>query len=260
MESSFTKKLFAVAIVALICFTQQIKAQTTVSKDSLSNEGKNIIKMNLGALILKTYSFEYERALNSRISFAMDFRIMPKSNIPFKKQVENAVDDQETKQTISTFRTSNFAITPEVKFYLGEKGVFRGFYLAPFVSYAKYNGDGPFSYDVTQLHYTETLNFKGSLNTYTAGVMVGAQWKLTKLLYFDWWIAGPNYGTSKGSLVSDKNFIPIEEQYVRQQLAQFVSDLPLVKATSTVTSDKATIDIKGPWAGVRGGLSLGFRL
>jgi len=257
MPVSFTKKILALPILALFCLTQQSQAQTKQS-DSLSQEGKNIIKMNVGALLLKTYSFEYERAITGKIALALDFRVMPKSGIPFKKQIDNAVDDEQTKQTINNFKTSNFAITPEVKFYLGQ-GVFRGFYLAPFVSYAKYNGEGPFQYEVSQLNTTETLNFKGSINTFTGGLMVGAQWKLSKLLYFDWWIAGPSYGVSNGNLVSNRNFNAIEEPIVREQLANFVKDLPLIKATSTVNENSATIDIKGPWAGVRGGLSLGFR-
>lgn len=253
MRKTSTRKIMALGIVGLLCATQQLKAQSETPAD-----GKDIIKMNVGALLLKSYSFQYERAVGEKISVAIGYRNMPKSNIPFKKTLVDAVDDDQTANTINTFKTSNFAITPEVRFYLGKKGVFQGFYVAPFVQFAKYNGEGPFDYDIPQLNTTESMFFKGSVNTVSGGVMIGAQWKLSRKFYFDWWIAGPSYGHASGDLTAQKTLNVLEQAELRKQIANFVDDLPIIKATSTVDGNGANINIKGPWAGLRAGLSIGY--
>jgi len=258
MSKSLTKKIFVLAAVSLTLSMQQLHAQTS-SSDNLSGETKNIVKWNVAALITKSYSFQYERAVGSKISVALGYRNMPKSSIPFKGTINDAVDDAQTERAIDNFRTSNFAITPEVRFYLGKKGVFQGFYLAPYVSYAKYSGEGPIEIDIPQLNRTESMFFKGDINTYTAGLKIGAQWKLSKLVYLDWWIIGPNYGSAKGDLASQRNSNAIEQAVIKDQIDNLIEDLPLIKATSTVDGNGANIHIKGPWAGARAGLNVGFR-
>jgi hypothetical protein len=258
MTKNFTKKIFILAAASLTLGMQQAKAQTS-SSDDLSEDTKNIVKWNVAALITKSYSFQYERAVGKKISVALGYRNMPKSSIPFKGTINDAVDDAQTERTINNFKTSNFAITPEVRFYLGQKGVFQGFYLAPYVSYAKYSGEGPFEFDIPQLNRTETMFFKGDINTYTAGLKIGAQWKLSKLVYLDWWIIGPNYGSAKGDLYAQRNSNALEQAVIKEQIDNLIEDLPLIKASSQVDANGANIRIKGPWAGARAGLNVGFR-
>jgi len=255
MTKNITKKLFVLASLSLTVGMQQLHAQSSSSDE----EAKNIVKWNVAALITKSYSFQYERAVGSRIAVALGYRNMPKSSIPFKGTINDAVDDQQTETTINNFRTSNFAITPEVRFYVGKKGVFQGFYLAPYVSYAKYSGEGPFQFDIPQLNRTETMNFKGDIDTYTAGLKIGAQFKLSKLVYLDWWIIGPNYGSAKGDLYAQRNSNALEQAVIKQEIDNLIEDLPLIKASSQVDANGANIRIKGPWAGARAGLNVGFR-
>lgn len=257
MKKLTGKATLTLSALFLICGSQQLKAQSGI-RDSLAAEGNSIIKMNVAAIAFKSYSFQYEYALGKKISLALGYRFMPKSDVPFKSTINSLVDDEQTKTTIDNFKTSNFAITPEVRFYLG-KGVFNGFYVAPFLRYAKYNAEGPFDFQIEELNTTETMFFKGSVNTYTAGVLLGAQWKLSKLVYLDWWILGPSYGGSKGSLKGERDLNPLEQQELREQIGDFVDDLPIVKATSSVDARGANIDFKGPWAGLRAGLNIGFR-
>jgi hypothetical protein len=258
MTKNLTKKIFVLAAASLAMGNQQLQAQTSATDDA-SGESKNIVKWNVAALITKSYSFQYERAVGSRIAVALGYKNMPKSSIPFKGTINDAVDDAQTERTINNFRTSNFAITPEVRFYIGKKGVFQGFYLAPYVSYAKYSGEGPFEFDIPQLNRTETMYFTGDINTYTAGLKIGAQFKLSKLVYLDWWIIGPNYGSAKGDLYAQRNSNALEQAVIKDQIDDLIEDLPLIKASSTVDANGANIRIKGPWAGARAGLNVGFR-
>lgn len=257
MNKNCTLKFITSTFIALLCCTHFLSAQM-LSKDTV--ESKNLVKMNVAALITKTFSFQYERAVTNRISVAIGFRTMPKSTLPFSSKLENIADDDdaEGRRAIREFKTSNFAITPEVRFYLGQ-GVFRGFYLAPFVSYAKYNVESPIVVDVPQLNTTESILFQGDIKTITGGLMVGAQWKLSKLVYFDWWIAGPHFGHSTGKLVGKKTLNALEQQELRGQLSDLLDDLPVIKPTYSVDGNGATIDVKGPWGGIRGGLAVGFR-
>ncbi|WP_084240764.1 DUF3575 domain-containing protein [Pedobacter africanus] len=255
MNKNFTKNLLSLAILLIFCTTCSLSAQE--KQDDA--DGKNLVKWNAGALLFKNFSFQYERAVAKKISVAVGLRFAPKSGVPFPSLVKDLIDDNDTWNSIKDFKTGNFSITPEVRFYMGQ-GVFKGFYVAPFVRYATYNAEVPYTFDVTVngTTKTETMPLSGSVNTFTGGVLFGAQWKLSKLVYLDWWILGPNYGTSSGNISGKKTLQPEEQEALRDALTD-LEDLPLVKTKSTVNSEGAKVDFSGPWAGLRSGLSIGFR-
>lgn len=228
-------------------------------------EGNNLIKLNVTGLFAKNISFEYERAVGQRISVGAAVRFMPKSGLPFKGLLEKLVDDDEVWNRITDARMSNFAFTPEVKFYLG-KEVFKGFYVAPFLRYATYNGDLPnyrFDVNVTVAGQTYTeqkyVNLDGHLKTFTGGVLIGAQWKLTKMLYLDWWILGPQYGTNSGEFSGKVALNTQQEQDALREALSELNDLPIVKTEVIVDNNGGRLKTSGGWTGVRAGLNLGVR-
>ncbi|MEQ7801692.1 DUF3575 domain-containing protein [Pedobacter sp. ASV1-7] len=264
MQTNFTKNSLLLLISFTICTLGTVKAQESTTEE----DGKNLVKWNVPAVALKNYSFQYERAIGKKMSVALGVRFAPKSNIPFSSQLEKAIDDPETWNSIKDFKTGNIAITPEFRYYMG-KGVFRGFYVAPFVRYAKYNAEVPFNFEVefedpgnpgNFFTKEEQIFLSGDVTTLTGGLMIGAQWKLSKLVYLDWWILGGSYGTSSGN-ISGKSKNPLdndEQQALRDALAD-LDELPLVKTKYTVDSEGAKVDFDGPWASIRAGLSIGFR-
>jgi hypothetical protein len=251
---------FLFFIVPCICITNSTFAQTDTSSTWPGTDQKNIVKLNVAALFVKNFSFQYERALTERTSFALGLRVMPKSGLPLKSQIEDLIDDPGTWRNAKNLRTGNFSITPEYRYYFG-KGVFNGFYLAPFVKYTNYTAELPFEFDVTNpvtnVTTTEMIPLEGSVNTYTGGVLVGAQWRLSKVLSLDWWILGPNYGASNGHITGERALNVYEQQYLRNELEDL--DPPLTKTSYTVDENGTEVDFKGGWAGVRAGLSLGIR-
>lgn len=256
MKKNFTKNSIILSALMLLCTAVSVNAQ----EDKKETDGKNLVKWNVGAILLKNYSFQYERAIAPKISAALGVRFSPKSGVPFSSQLEKAIDDPDTWNSIKDFKTGNFAITPEVRFYMG-KGVFRGFYIAPFVRYAKYTAEVPFGYDVDNGSggtTREVIPLSGDVTALTGGLLFGAQWKLSKLVYLDWWILGPNYGTSSGNISGKKSLSSAEQDALREGLED-LSDLPLVKTKYTVDGEGAKVDFDGPWAGLRAGLSVGFR-
>jgi hypothetical protein len=79
---------------------------------------------------------------------------------------------------------------------------------------------------------------------------------------FDWWIIGPHIGTGKGTL-SGRTSSPIstaDQNSLRTEIADVVNGIPFIKNTIYVDANSASVSLTGPWAGVRAGISLGFRL
>ncbi|MBC8053008.1 MAG: DUF3575 domain-containing protein [Sphingobacteriaceae bacterium] len=256
MKKNFTKLLF-ITLMALVCGTAT--AQTDSVK--VRGMGKNLLKVSLTSLALNTYNFSYERKIGRKISVGIGYRVMPEGSLPFKSNLESVIDDPETFKHIDGLKTGNTAITPEIKFYFG-KGVFRGFYISPFARFATYTAElNTFEYEyehpVTNQTVTATIPLKGELKTTTGGLLFGAQWKLSKLIYLDWSILGPQYGTSKGFLKGEKALTNDERDALQEELEDL--EIPMVDSEVKVDNTGARVDFTGPWAGVRASIGLAFR-
>lgn len=248
MYLNFLKTLSLLVIVGLIS-VQNSFAQT--EKQSVKiDSGKNLIKLNLGSFLFKSVAVQYEHAIGKKTSIGIGLRTMPESNLPFASSFNN---DQKFLQSLLL---SNFAITPEVKFYMG-KGVFKGFYVAPFLRYAKYDASGVLDFTVQNVE--ESIPLKGSLNTYTAGVLIGAQWRIAKNVYFDWSIFGPQYGFSDGDISGKKSLTLQEQDELRKEIEKLENDMPIGKFSHTINGEGVKVDIKGPWAGIRANFGIGYR-
>lgn len=245
MMKKITLLLFA-AMVCTLVFAQEEKENGSV---------KNMIKINLPALALKNITLQYERAVARKVTLAGTFRYMPKSSIPLKSTFIDLADDAEFERQIDGLKVGNFALMPEVRFYLSKKGAFRGFYLGLFGNVSRFTADIPIEYD--DAGTTEIIPMSGNLNGITGGLMIGTQFKLSKKLNLDWWILGPNYGTSNGKLTGQKTMDVTEQQALRDELAGL--DIPLTKFTYDVNGNGATINFDGPWGGVRAGICLGIK-
>lgn len=160
MKIKFTKSLSLIAAMGLLSlnsFAQKV--------NQADDAEKNLVKLNLPSLALKTLHVQYERAIFGKTSVGLGVRMMPKGSLPFSSSFDS-IDDQ-----LGSLEMGNFAITPEIKFYMG-KGVFKGFYIAPFLKYANYNAS--INYEFDSNNRTEMIPLSGKLNTYTAGVLFGA--------------------------------------------------------------------------------------
>ena len=249
------RKLFLMMLVSGITFSLSAQKEKTDKEKDEPAPAKNVVKINLFAIALKNISLQYERAVARKVTVAGTFRFMPKGSIPFKKTFINMADDPETERQINNLSVGNVAFMPEVRYYFSKKGAFRGFYTGLFANIASYSATVPIQYDNNGK--TETIPMSGKLTGITGGLMLGAQFKLSNKIYLDWWILGPQYGSSKGSLSGQKNMNAQEQQDLRDELAGL--DIPLTRFSYNVNSTGATMDFKGPWAGVRSGLCIGFR-
>ncbi len=245
--------------------TKSVEADKFLNKPSgseyINNQQINFIKVNLTAIPLKNYSIQYERTITRKFSFAIAFRTMPSTTIPFKNQIIKAVgaDDPDTKETIEKLKISNFAVTPEARFYLSKKGFGRGFYIAPFYRFATFKtNDLVFSYE-DSANNKSTINLNGKLTSNTVGLLFGIQKNLGKRLCLDLWLFGPHYGSGTGNFngISSTALTPNEQDDLRAQLENI--DIPLTDKTVNVTANGASLKLDGPWGGVRAGISIGVR-
>ena len=248
------KKLIILACLCMPGFVANAQKEKA-EKNETEPAHKNVVKLNLFALGLKNITLQYERAIAKKVTLAGTFRFMPKGNIPLKSTFINLANDPETERQINNLKIGNVAFMPEVRYYFSKKGAFRGFYLGLFASIAKYNADVLYDYD--DAGTTKTIPMKGSITGITGGLMIGAQFKLSKKIYLDWWALGPNYGSSNGKISGQKTLSASEQQSLKDNLRDL--DVPLTKFTYDVNSNGATLDFKGPWAGLRSGLCIGFR-
>lgn len=253
------KKFFFLA--SCFCLLQVARAQdsTTIGNENTPHQ-LNFLKTNLTSIPLKNYSLQYERILSKKVSVAVTYRTMPSTFIPFKSLVLDAVgDDQDTRDIVEQTKLSNYAITPEMRFYLG-KGYGKGFYVAPYYRYVNFSTNQvPVHYAGTLITTEKTVNLSGNLTANTGGILFGAQWLLGKHLCLDWWIIGAHYGSGNGNFngTPSSPLSQVEQDEIRQKLEDI--DIPMVEKTVTVTANNVSVKMDGPFGGLRGGISFGFR-
>lgn len=236
-------------VVAALLLSQATGAQD----NSEARQSHNIIKINIGALIAKNFSLQYERSVGTRTSFALGVRMQSYGSLPFQQLVENAVDDPDVQ--IGNIKVGNVAITPEFRFYTG-KQVLKGFYIAPYARYANYKMEAPVTY--SSLLTTKTAFFTGNISSFSGGLLVGSQHKLSNKFVLDWWIVGGHFGTSSGSLDFVASLTPQEQANIRETLDAV--DIPLFNIAYDINSNGGTIRSEGAWAGFRGfAINLGYR-
>ena len=199
---------------------------------------------------------QYERILSKRISVALSYKVLPNGKFLFRGLIPTT--DPQARESLDNLIVSNSAITPEIRFYLGKKGFGQGFYLAPFYRNAKFGGKGigiDFTLDSGQ---PATFNMEGNVRANTFGLLMGAQWKLGKNFWLDWQILGPHYGSANGTITGTSNLLlsPTERTSLENALKDIT--VPFINQNVTVSPNKAVVDLKGPWAGLRTAISLGI--
>lgn len=256
------KKLIILSLL-IACSQSAVSTQDTLAiaaSDTIVNS-KNFIKLNITSLLIKNYSLQYERILSKNISIALNFRIMPETTIPYTDNIFRWFDitDPDDQEMIENLLMSNYAITPEMRFYTGKKRYGNGFYISLFYQYGNYSVKNVLRKYEPDMGGEAIMNTSGDVTSHTGGFMLGAQWALGKHICLDWWILGPHFGVSSGNVLGLPS-TPLTEgdqQTIENELNDI--DIPMFEQTVNVTSDKVTMIFDGPWGGIRAGLSIGVR-
>ncbi|AYO57086.1 DUF3575 domain-containing protein [Chryseobacterium sp. 6424] len=215
-------------------------------------EEMNIVKTNVTAYAFRNINVTYERVINRTFSLSLSYGTVPKGSIPYSG---NLLDDTE----FSNAKVSQSQFTLEPRIYLGQ-GYGKGFYLAPYYRHTKIDIE-EVTYDVDYETGSVPTRITGNANGNSGGLMVGAQWFLgqTSQWVLDFWIIGAHYGNGKGDLraASPRPLTPMEQAELQREIENL--DIPFVEYTVSTDATGANIRLDGPWAGIRSGLSVGYR-
>lgn len=227
---------------------------------STSGDLKNIIKINLSALVFKNISLQYERVIKRKMSVALGVAITPKTGLPFKKTLMDEFGhNEDARRAIESTKLSNFTITPEIRFYVGRKAAPAGFYVAPFLRYNSMHFEQLYEFTASNGKLYHPF-ITGTINNFGGGILFGAQWHLSKKLTLDWWIAGPSYGTLSGNLSGTEDMSDMSAAD-KQDLETDIEDvdLPLIKTDATVGNNRVDVKLSGSYVGLRTfGFAIGY--
>lgn len=237
-------------ITCLLIISGKVFSQ---QQEDVSFKNKNVLKLNLFSLALKSGSLQYERIISKRTSLSIGARYMPTSKVPY---IKNALEEV----IVNDAKLSNYSVTPEIRFYVGKKGYGQGFYIGPYYRYASFEVKDV-TYDFESEGSIKTAHGYASVSSHSGGILLGAQWFLGKKKKFviDWTILGAHYGVAKGSGGGVYNGImtPEEQQDLKKKIEE--EDIPFIRKTATVTANGVDVKVDGPWAGLRSAFSIGIR-
>lgn len=215
-------------------------------------ERPNLVKTNITAFAFRNFGLHYERILDKRFSVGIIGSTLAKGSIPYASTFNINGDFQNMKFGGTT-------VTIEPRYYVG-RGYGEGFYIAPYYRYSRYKVSD-FVYNVDYNKETIPVALSGKVTAHSGGVMLGAQWFLGKKdnIVLDAYFIGAHYGASRGDITgkTTKTLTPAEQQEIKRELDG--QSLPVVKYSTSVNANSANMKIDGPWAGLRFGLSLGYR-
>jgi hypothetical protein len=235
----------------------------TLQTEQVSSFENNIIKLNVTALFVKNFTFQYERIIKKYLSGAIAVRFMPNGSLPYKNFIYNKIgdDDPDAQNTINNIKINNFAITPEVRFYVGKKGFGKGFYIAPSYRFAKFNVTNiEYYYNGDDNNEDNSVNMSGKLTANYGGFILGAQWLFGKHITLDWWIFGPLFGVENSSFNGNSSYkLTLED---KAQIEENLNDLDIPGTSLEVSFPddySVSVQMHGPLYGVASGLAIGFR-
>ncbi|MFT4660883.1 MAG: hypothetical protein ACI8XB_001152 [Patiriisocius sp.] len=232
------KKINYIALLLCACLTSNgISAQ------------ENAVKLGISDFLYGGLHFNYEYVLSDNQSVALNVTTLIPRELPtffFEEEVDDALEIIN--------RVSGFAITPEYRFYTGNNGAPRGFYIAPYLRYSKYSVE--FSDKVEGENYEVT----GGVSTFGGGVQFGAQWLVSDAFVIDLYFLG---------LGADRHNVFIEyssddENTDYEQLANDIdedlSDATIIGSRFSTEHGDDFVRVEAPFVylGLRAGLSIGY--
>jgi hypothetical protein len=245
------------SLVAKVAADTSVDQKKVTSRSVNDKRLRNNFKVNLLGLVVRNFSFQYERIITKRISAAIGFRFMPEGKIPIVSNLAKAlaIDDKDILDGLLEARINNLAITPELRIYLGRKGYGKGFYIAPFYRYSSYE----IKNIPIQFGGDKPVVISGKIKTNTFGLLFGSHWSLSKRISLDWWLSGYQFGTHNGEMtgLAEKDLIPDQVVKLSENIKKIT--LPNVEYSTKVTNNSVRISTSGPWMALRTGLCLGIR-
>ncbi len=260
---SYLKRIICLALFILSVPFAHAQMNATDDRPALSEFHKNNVKLNLLALPFRSFSFQYERALKPRMSVALGFRFQPRGGIPLSGFAQNFVsaEDSIANQVLNEASTnakfSSWAVTPEIRFYLGKKPL-NGFYIAPYLRIQSFGLDYNYTFDLDTVSVPAA--FEGRLTSFTGGFLLGVQKHIGKHFLLDIWLLGPAVGTAKLNITAKGNFAGLTPEEIGEVKLD-IQNLPLYNGASAdikVQNNQVDASARSIFGGLRTGICIGY--
>lgn len=235
----------------IACF---VMAQSVIAQSASTEDRENIVKLNLLGFTSGSIALQYERLIAPKTSVAVGMNIMPERSIPYFNYVRDIVEDKGAIDLLKDVRMKAFSLTLEARFYLGKQGL-RGFYVAPFLRYDRFKVTLPVDY--IYQNRIERVTINGNVDGFSAGLSLGAQWRLSERFYLDCTFVGLSYGFASGELSGKRPLNAEEQAEVRKALDE--AEIKKIDYTYTVHDQGVDVKIKGPWANAKLSVAIGYR-
>lgn len=232
--------------------------------EPLMNPTRHIVKLNLPSLAVTTFSFQYEFFPVNWMSLNLGYKFTPEREMVFKdKVIDLIVDENETEELnqplekfFEEFEFKGNAITPEVRFYLGQ-GFGKGFYLGPFIRFDNYKFTTVYPFSTFMDDYI--IDFEGKYKAFGYGLNIGSQFPIGRHFTIDTFL-GPYFSNIKIDFhsTSDYNLTDEEVEQFRNELNDF--ELPNGETEITLSNSSAKGKLTSDnFFGLRFGLGVGYR-
>jgi hypothetical protein len=218
----------------------------------------NVVKVNLPSLVFTNISLIYERIFTQKVTGSLGVRYMPNYKIDLASNIGSIFSNSDTALNGSSANVtiSNFAITPELRVYLGKRAG-KGFYVGPFARYESFNLNFPFKSTLTSGKIVD-VTMKGTMAGISGGVLLGAQFELGSSMVLDIF-AGPYIGPKKINIKATGSSISLTPSEVTQINDIFTASGSTLEFNGQATANSIEVTSTNSQPSFRTGFCLGFR-
>jgi hypothetical protein len=226
---------------------------TTVGKS-------NVVKIGFFGLFGLDPHLAYERVLTDKTTININVAFIGfNNNLPFTDidaDGDNVDVDLDTKLSI-------FTVTPEYRIYLSSKDVPRGFYLGPYLRYARYSYKFTTEVDTEDTNgdpTTVNVDIDGSMTTTGMGFHMGVQWVINDMITIDWGFLGLGLNRHVIKVTGSSDADNVDYAETAADIEENLEDIPLIGKRVSFDAENNSITAKIPffYPAFRTNLKVGF--
>lgn len=218
----------------------------------------NVVKIGIVSLIGLDPHIAFERVLTDKTSVNVTVAFIGfKDDIPFTD-----IEGEEVNTDVAT-KISIFTVTPEYRIYLSKRDIPRGFYVGPYLRYARYNMDFSTSVATTNDNgepETVSVLVDGGMNTLGLGAQLGVQWVIADVVTIDWSFFGIGFNRYSINLTGTTDASNADLEQIAEDIQTNLEDVPFIGDRVKFDAASNSIEAKIPFYGmaIRTNLKVGY--
>ncbi len=214
-----------------------------------------ITPLKLLPVTLSNLQLGYEYALNDRVSIGADLKVGFPRNLTGGGGILEGYFEGDA--SVESFRLTGYALTPQVRFYFGQKGAPAGFYLSPWLRIAQYRVASDFLWeDLNEGNSNIEADFTYGL--VGGGLSLGWQWLLGDHFVIDWNIGLGGFAGRLGLEGSATGPLRADAREFVDELNREFADVPYINPAFDSEGGEISGSVVIPVSVFRSNLSIGW--